>query len=363
MFVLEQELNLGGIKFPVVSEVVLESSREIPTDVLKIKLPKYKNLKKDSIQKFSKVEWTAGYKQYGLFPEFCGYVLEVSQTVPLEIKCADPFFFCQRKTMTRSYKNESLFSFLNDCIHPQIKTDVSIMVRDSDIPSIISIECAGKSARFALAMLKQKLGVDVFFHDWKLIVQKAFVHPNLFQKTKNKKIKKSQGASASGSPDPVGNFPTFRVGFNIIQDELVAREKTDIKITVRGEDPKTGTNYRGSYGTGEERFFEVDGLDKSGADKRAKELYLEHCGSGFNGKFVTFGYPSVTHSQVIHVIDPEEPSRTAKTFVNKVTKTFGIGGYRQEIFPGFFFEPPKQGGSKPQKNESKYRNDYTGPKP
>lgn len=97
MFVLEQELNLGGIKFPVVSEVVLESSREIPTDVLKIKLPKYKNLKKDSIQKFSKVEWKAGYKQYGLFSEFCGYVLEVSQTVPLEIKCVDPFSFANAK--------------------------------------------------------------------------------------------------------------------------------------------------------------------------------------------------------------------------------------------------------------------------
>ncbi|EMO64228.1 hypothetical protein LEP1GSC133_0812 [Leptospira borgpetersenii serovar Pomona str. 200901868] len=211
-------------------------------------------------------------------------------------------------------------------------------------------------------MLKAKIGVDVFFHDWKLIVQKAFVHPNLFEKTKNKKIKKSQTQSASGSSDPSENCPAFRVGFNIIQDELVAREKKDIKITVRGEDPKTGTTYKGSYGTGEERFFEVDGLDRTGAEKRAKELFMEHCGSGYNGKFVTFGYPSVTHSQVIHVIDPNEPSRTAKSFVQKVTKTFGMNGYRQEIYPGFFFEPPKTGGSKPPKNESKFRNDYAGPK-
>ncbi|EMN90893.1 hypothetical protein [Leptospira weilii] len=363
MLVLEQELSIGGLKFPVVSEVVLESSREIPTDVLNIKLPKYRNLKKDSIQKFAKVEWKAGYKQYGLFPEFCGYVLEVSQSVPLSIKCVDPFFFCQRKTMTRSYSNESLLSFLNDCIHPQIKTDVSILIRDSDIPSIISLECAGKSARYALSRLKEKLGVDVFFHDWKLVVQKALVHPNLFEKTKNKKIQKTQNTSASGSSNPSGNFPAFRVGFNIIQDELIAREKKEIKITVRGENPKTGTTYKGSYGTGEERFFEVDGLDKAGAEKRAKELFLEHCGSGYNGKFVTFGYPPVTHSQVIHVIDPNEPSRTAKSFVEKVTKTFGIGGYRQEIHPGFFFEPPKKSGSKPSKNESKFRNDYTGPQP
>ncbi|TGK23439.1 hypothetical protein [Leptospira stimsonii] len=361
MLVLEQELNIGGIKFPIVNEVVLESSREIPTDVLNIKLPKYKNLKKDSIQKFAKVEWKAGYKQYGLFPEFCGYVLEVSENVPLEIKCVDPFFFCQRKTMDRNYNNDPILTFLNDCIHPQIKGDVTVLVRDEDIKKTISIECAGKSARFALALFKVKYGVDVFFHDWKLVVQKAFVHPNLFEKTKNKKIQKTQTASASGSPDPSGNFPTFRVGFNIIQDELVAREKKDIKITVRGEDPKTGTTYKGSYGNGSERFFEVDGLNATDSVKRAKELYMEHCGSGFNGKFVTFGYPSVTHSQVIHVIDPETPSRTAKSFVEKVTKTFGISGYRQEIWPGFFFEPPKKSGSKPPKNESKFRNDYVGP--
>ncbi|EKN89905.1 hypothetical protein LEP1GSC034_0997 [Leptospira interrogans str. 2003000735] len=363
MFVLEQELIIGAIKFPLVAETIMESSREIPTDVLNIKLPRYRNLKSDSIQKFAKVEWKAGYKQYGLFPEFCGYVLEVSQNIPLEIKCVDPFFFCQRKTMTRNYSNESLLAFLNDCIHPQIKSDISILIRDEDIKKTVSIECAGKSARFALSILKVKYGVDVFFHDWKLVVQKAFVHTNLFEKSKNKRIQKSQNASASGSPDPVGEFPVFRVGFNIIQDDLNAREKKDIKITVRGEDPKTGTTYKGSYGTGEERFFEVDGLDRAGAEKRAKELFMEHCGSGFNGKFLTFGYPSVTHSQVIHVIDLDHPSRTAKSFVEKVTKTFGMNGYRQEIWPGFFFEPPKKSGSKPPKNESKFRNDYTGPQP
>ncbi|EMY25669.1 hypothetical protein LEP1GSC115_1497 [Leptospira interrogans serovar Australis str. 200703203] len=97
MFVLEQELIIGAIKFPLVAETIMESSREIPTDVLNIKLPRYRNLKSDSIQKFAKVEWKAGYKQYGLFPEFCGYVLEVSQNIPLEIKCVDPFFSANAK--------------------------------------------------------------------------------------------------------------------------------------------------------------------------------------------------------------------------------------------------------------------------
>ncbi|EMM93615.1 Uncharacterized protein AMR50_3433 [Leptospira interrogans] len=162
MFVLNQELEISNIKFPAITEAVLESSREIPTDILTIKLPKYKNLKKDSIVKFSKVTWKAGYFQYGLLNEFNGYILEISPKVPLELKCVDPFFFCQRKMMTQDYHQKPLMVFLNDCIHPQIKSDISIIVRDSDIKQTVDIRCAKKSARYALYELK-KLMVWTFF--------------------------------------------------------------------------------------------------------------------------------------------------------------------------------------------------------
>ncbi|EMY23510.1 hypothetical protein LEP1GSC115_5363 [Leptospira interrogans serovar Australis str. 200703203] len=55
MFVLNQELEISNIKFPAITEAVLESSREIPTDILTIKLPKYKNLKKIRSSNFQKL--------------------------------------------------------------------------------------------------------------------------------------------------------------------------------------------------------------------------------------------------------------------------------------------------------------------
>lgn len=55
MFVLNQELEISNIKFPAITEAVLESSREIPTDILTIKLPKYKNLKKIRSLSFRKL--------------------------------------------------------------------------------------------------------------------------------------------------------------------------------------------------------------------------------------------------------------------------------------------------------------------
>ncbi|EMJ92195.1 hypothetical protein [Leptospira alstonii] len=342
MLTLNQELEISNMKFPAVTEVTLESSREIPTDILTVKLPKYKNLKKDSIVKFSKVTWKAGYTRYGLLPEFSGYVLEISPKVPLELKCADPFFFCQRKIMTRDYHQKPLMTFLNDCIHPQIKSDISIVIRDSDIKRTVDIRCAKKSARYALSELKKTHGVDVFFHDWKLVVQKAFKHPNLTFASKGNQSK-SQKQNTS---EPKEKFPIFRFTQNIIEDDLTPLESKPFQIVVRGENPKTGQNYRGVYGEGEARYYEIDGLDSGGAEKRAKEIFDDKCGSGFKGKFISFGYPSITHSQIIDIQDPEDSSRSAKVFVDRVIKKFNTNGYRQEIYPGLYHEPPRTGSSK-----------------
>ncbi|RHX92010.1 hypothetical protein [Leptospira stimsonii] len=340
MFILMQELEISNTKFPAITEVTLESSREIPTDTLTVKLPKYKNLKKDSIRKFAKVTWKAGYSKYGLIPEFSGYILEISPKVPLELKCVDPFFFCQRKIMDRDYHQKPLMTFLRDCIHPQIQSDISIVVRDPSIRKIVDITCAKKSARYALSLLKKNEGVDIFFHDWKLIVQKANVHPNLSIQSKTKTGTKSSE-----------KFPIFRFGSNIIEDDLIPKESKPFQIVVRGENPRTGQTYKGTYGSGEAKYFEIDGLNSQEATQRAKEIYEERCGSGFEGKFITFGFPSVTHSQIIDIQDLEDSSRTAKTFVNKVVKKFSTGGYRQEIYPGFYHEPPKTSSSKSKRKK------------
>lgn len=342
MLVMEQTLMIGPLTFHAIAEATLESSREIPTDVLTIKLPKYRNLDRDRIAKYHPVKWQAGYTKYGINTEFTGYVNEINPGLPLEIKCVDPMFFCQKQRMKNDYYNHPLNSFLKDCLHDKIKDDITIEIVDADIKKTVSIHCAGQSGRFALWQLRKSHGVDVFFHDWKLVVQKAFKRTNETEK-----------------------IPVFRFDFNIIDDTLIPREAKDIIIVVRGENPKTGIPYKKSFspnGKGEKEYFDIDGLDAGSAMKRAKELFLEKCGSGFNGDFTTFGYPSVRHSQVIEVIDKDDKTRSAQTFVNKVKKTWSTSGYRQIISPGYFYaEPVKQNTRQPE-NNSKFRNNYQGKK-
>ena len=338
MLVMEQKLRIGPLTFHAISEATLESAVDIPTDTLVVKLPKHRNLDRDKIAKYHPVEWKAGYTKYGMISEFTGYVNEISPGLPLEIKCVDPMFFCQKQRMKKNYYNQPLNSFLNDCLHEKIKDDITIDISDPDLKQTVSINCAGQSGRFALWELRKRYGVDVYFYNWKLIVRKAFkIQP--------------------------GIMPVFRFNFNIIEDSLVPREDKELQIVVRGENPKTGTQYKQTYsptGKGEKEFFDIDGLDSGSAIKRAKELYMERCGSGFNGEFTTFGFPSVKHSDVIEILDKEDESRWAETFVTKVKKTWSTSGYRQIITPGYFYKEPSKLNTRKPENNSKYRNDYQG---
>ena len=90
LLVMEQSLEIGKKRFPVIQKAILESSREIPTDVLTIELPKYRNLQKDSINIGDRVIWKAGYSKYKIKEEFVGFVTEIKTNPPFTIICKDP---------------------------------------------------------------------------------------------------------------------------------------------------------------------------------------------------------------------------------------------------------------------------------
>lgn len=341
MLILDQLLTIGSIKFPAVKEVQLKSSRNIPVDTLKVLLPKYRNLKKDSIKRYDKIRWESGYTKYGRIPEFSGYVLDVSPRQPFEINCVDPMHFCQKQQMKKNYYKTPILQFLNDCIHPEIKSDITIEIVSSEITKTVNINCANKSARYALTQLSSKYGVDVFFEDFTMVIQKANIISNQSRKKTSNSANTNSAIQSSSTPDKI---PKFTYNFNIINDSLTPRENKDFKILVRGEKVENGSTYKVTYpssGDGQIIYHDIDDLDARAALDRAKEIYEDKCGSGFNGNFQTFGFPSVRHSQVIEIIDNEDDTRSAKSFVNEVIKTYGSQGYKQEIHPGYFYEPPK----------------------
>ena len=86
----------------------------------------------------------------------------------------------------------------------------------------------------------------------------------------------------------------------------------------------------GSFGSVVTLFYAdgntLDGL-KQFAKARLNRLYYE----GFRGTFTTFGLPFIEHGDQVQFQDNVLPERNGTYFVKSVTRTFGMGGYRQKV--------------------------------
>lgn len=308
---MRQTLKIGKLNLQFASEVVLSTSRNDPVDVLTIKLPKNRGVKKEDIKIDDEVVWKAGYYNYSKdgFEEFKGKVTEVSPRIPLEIVAKDRMYDCQRNTIKKNFNKTSLDTFLKAILPSGIDTDIQIDIKNTKI----SLQTNQKTARWALWQLRIKYKIDSFFRSGKLVVQ----NPTLLKE-----------------PDKV---KTFRIDYNIIEDKLNSRLEKPIKVVLYSYDPDTGKINKGSYGSAsEEKVFHIDGIKSKDIKKRAEQIYMEIAGPGMTGSFVTFGHPSVQHSEIIRIEDLVEVERTKSVFVEKVVKTFSATNatYRQEIFPG-----------------------------
>ena len=301
--ILQQSLTIGAITFPYVRAVKLESSREAAADKLTITIPRYSNLKKDQIKKGDSVTWSAGYKSTGVVPEFDGKVETISSNAPLEIIAYDPMRELMFKQMKRNYYNKPLDMIMADMGVADFE------IRDN--PGRVSLRCYGRSARWALSLLKN-YGLYAYYQAGVLIID------------------------TDEYPTDSGNVFQFQHSI-IDSDELGITEEKPMKITVRCEVAKTGVIRQASYGTGEpSEIIDVEEMSSSSLYKKAKEIYQEKIGAQFTGSFTTFGYPSTRHSELIKIVDRDEPNRTRTTLVSAIEKTFDSqqASYRQKIYPG-----------------------------
>lgn len=310
MFVMIQQLKIGDFTFDYLESVSLTTSRNDPMDVLTVKLPKYKSIKVDDIKVNDKVTWKAGYTKYGMIDEFTGQVAEVNQKLPLEIRCFDFMYLCQLKTVNRNFQNEPIDGFLQNVLPPGMKVKLQGAISGTQI----SMACNGKSARNCLWQLR-RYGIDAFFRGEDLYVQS----PAKIEVPSDEDIKK------------------FKIGFNIIENNVNNKDGKLVKVVARSYDPKSGETKEESYGEGEEKVFNVDGVPSGDLKNRAAQIYYEKFGKSLIGDFTTFGFPSVYHSDIVEFIDEKlESGKVKRAFVDKVEKTYNGAGatYRQKVYLG-----------------------------
>ncbi len=302
---LKHNLIIGGINIPDLVEASITSKRETAADELKIKLPRFTNLEKDDFKIGDEVDFLAGYKQTGLFPEFVGNITEITWGTPLTIVCKDPMHeLTYHRLLKKNYFNKPLETLIQDCAGEYPFTIYGEQQK-------INVRCFNKSAAFALRYLR-RYGLDAYFRGGRLIVKPW------------------------NEPEENREAWLFVFGENIKdQDSLVTRPEKDFKLTINTHDTGTGKAHSASYGSGPEEIEYINGLG-SGVHKRVKELHKEKAAGGFSGEFKTFGYPPTWHSDVIEIHDPETSERSKTVIVDAVEKVYSMksGFFEQRISPG-----------------------------
>ncbi|MBN1499767.1 MAG: hypothetical protein JW982_06425 [Spirochaetes bacterium] len=310
MLSLKHELYAGKFLFPFLSEVEIKSTKESISDIMTVKLPKYKKLKSGDIQSGDKVLYKVGYNEHGIFTEFEGFVNSISPSQPYTIECHDYFGELKKTIITKTFKRLSSKEIISQLLINFPEIDKSKISNGKFFNRVVFKK---KSVRWILNYLAKSSNYDVYFRGRKL-----FFCPKWDEASSQKDI------------------PVFEYGKNVIDDsELLFNISGSFdKITVLSEKTDgTGKVITATAGSGKkEKKLYFEDLEYKEALEIAKTKLSELNYTGFKGLFLSFGFPSVWHSQKLKYIDDKYQEKSGVYSISTVEKKIDSNGYRQKIF-------------------------------
>jgi len=301
-------ITIGKFEFDFVTEVQIKSSWKKLTDTAQIILPR--NLKwkdrylRDEIKKGDAVTIQFGY-DFNYVTEFIGYVTDLQNAVPVVIECEDAMWKLKQTNITKTFRSVTLRQLLSEILP---KGTVFETVDANLGPFRINKVSAAK----VLEELRKQYGFVSFFRAGKLYVGFPY------------SIVKPQRHELTFEED-------------IIKDQLNYKKKEDVKLMVRAVSMLPGGDSL------EEEIGDKDGEVhslhfynlsrtqlKASATEESKRLRYE----GWRGSFLTFGTPSIQHSDTLRLNSLEYPERRGDYLIDEVDIAFGTEGYRQEVTLG-----------------------------
>lgn len=237
-----------------------------------------------------------------LIEEFTGYVSQVSADYPIKIKLEDEMRLLRRIPVNFSAKTVGLKEFISKHI--------------KDYPFDIDADIQLGAVRFSKTTLgevfdkmQKDMSIYSFIRNGKLTIAKPYsdvekihrfdlerncVDNNLNYLSKEERLIKIIGKSIFGK----GKKLEFEFGDN---------------------DPKETINWTFTF------------REKKDLEAAVKKMYNDRKKEGFDGSFTTFGLNSVQHGEKVSLTSSLYPDRVGTYYVDRVQKTFGSDGYRQNI--------------------------------
>ena len=305
------KVKIGNYQFDGVHEVTIVQTRKQITNTATIKLPNRFSgeFLTNKIRGGDTVSISLGYNAANR-EEFTGYVRDISFTSPITIECEDEMYKLKRvKPKGKGFPQTSLSELLNYLVPDAVLTD---------IPQITLTNFtvyADKSVAHALQELRENFGLEVNF-----VGKQLFVGVPLTQDTK------------ANAPEVVYNME-----LNVINSSLQFQRKEDVRIRVEARSI-TGDNQVLTATVGDDdasttttlHFYNV--TVKAELERQAEEKLKVWKHDGFKGALTSFGVPYAEPGWVAKIIDNRyNGSRSGKYFIDSVTTTFGINGFRREV--------------------------------
>lgn len=309
MLRLSSEISIGEYQFKGVHKVEIESSYDTLTDTCTISFPRKLEWKGKALatgqtpllQRGNIALVKLGYDDENV-QVFHGKVRDISAEIPVKIRCEDFMYDLKKGAFTKSYKSVNLQALLTDMGVQNFEVTSERALNDFRISKATPAK--------VLEYLRKKYFVRSFYRDGILYVGQAIV-----------------------SKLSVNHI--VRMNRNVISHSLEYRTEEDIKIQVKGIIVKKNNEkieVKEGDADGEIRTFHYYNQSESEVRKSLIEELDKLKYTGYRGSFLTFGKPIIRHGDTVQIVDLFFPEREVENvYVKKVTTSFGVGGFRQNI--------------------------------
>lgn len=304
MKALSCHITIGSVSFTWTNTITVSSSWELLTDTASIVLPAnvkidHNNLSKH-VKEGDKVIVQLGYDN-ALKTVFNGYVTHIKPKVPVEISCEDEMWILKQSNITSSAKGQTVNGLLAAHFGEYESTAINAQLGNYYIKN--------KSRAKILESLKSDFGLYAFFREGKLVVGKRY-------------------------DTTTATHHSFKLGFNIIEDDLTFKRKDQVKLKVKAiSNNPVGSKTEVELGDpdGELRtlnFYDMTTSELRAAASREMER-LKY--DGWRGSFTAFGEPMVKHGDIVQLTSDKDSDKTGSYWVDAVDTVFGTDGFRQSI--------------------------------
>jgi hypothetical protein len=329
--VVTSRLTGTVIEFDFCTDITIKSSWQDMTDTATVKFPRKLSFEGKEIfgganpliRRGDSIDIYLGYDPFEVL-EFSGFISDVNPKLPIELICQNSMWLFKQFRINKIFPTgtalKTIVTYIIDqykasSIYADFKRDIKIEVLNTNLGEF-KIENSTPVDFFS--ELEKEYPFTTFMRNDTIYCGLAY-YPN-----QRNDVKFAFQDTIISSDMEYRNKEDVRIqviatSINVVEKARAVGTK-NVRTSVTVGDPDGGT-----------RPFHYVGLNTTELTAIANTELNRLKYTGFYGGFSTFGEFSIKHGDGAIIVDDVLPEKNGTYLIKGVEKTFGLGGYRQNI--------------------------------